>query len=182
MKYFFIKIVLRGVSPMVWRRLRVASNVSLSRLHKCIRIINRWNDFHLHQFHIYGKDYGINYEGGLYYPDNVYKTCLDDFHFEVGDKFTYEYNFFKHIMHDIRIEKIQELPLHEHSIVCLAGSGMPGVTKYDVTRVEYKLIELIIAKKGKLTKKDILHGRKQINRVKFNKNRVNSSLASINKT
>lgn len=182
MKYYFIKIALRGVSPMVWRRLRVAGNVSLGKLHKCIRIINKLNDFHLHQFHIYGKDYGINYEGGLYYSDNVYKIYLDNFHFEMGDKFTYEYNFFKHIMHDIRIEKIQELPLNEHSIVCLGGSGMPSVTKYDVVRVKYKLLEIIMSKKGRLTRKDILYGRKQINRVKFNKKRVNASLASIKKT
>jgi hypothetical protein len=105
MKFYFIKIAIRGVSPMVWRRFRVPANTSLAILHKLIQIINGWNDFSLHKFHIYGKDYGINYIGGVHYPNDVYAVCLEDFNFEIGDKFTYEYNFFKHIIHDIRIEK-----------------------------------------------------------------------------
>ncbi|WP_058464192.1 IS1096 element passenger TnpR family protein [Legionella cincinnatiensis] len=53
------------------------------------------------------EDYGINYDDGLGYSDNAYKVCLDDFVFDVGDKFTYEYNFFEHLMHDIRVENVK---------------------------------------------------------------------------
>ncbi|EEK4519699.1 hypothetical protein GNM61_25015 [Salmonella enterica] len=42
--------------------------------------------------HIYSKDYGIS----------------DDFSFDVGDRFTYEYNSFEHWLHDIRVEAIHE--------------------------------------------------------------------------
>ncbi|MGM1120132.1 IS1096 element passenger TnpR family protein [Escherichia coli] len=65
MKVYVIKIAVRGVSPMVWRRLRIAAGTSLAALHFIIQIIQRWGDDHLHQFHIYGKDYGITYEGAL---------------------------------------------------------------------------------------------------------------------
>ncbi|WP_244431810.1 plasmid pRiA4b ORF-3 family protein [Xenorhabdus szentirmaii] len=31
---------------------------------------------------------------------------LDDFEFDAGDRFTYEYNFFEHWLHNIRIATI----------------------------------------------------------------------------
>ena len=177
-KYYFVKIALRGISPMVWRRLRIPGNTSLAMLHYCIQIIYGWDDVHLHQFHIYGKDYGINYAGGFCYSDNPHTVYLDDFRFDVGDRFTYEYNFFENIMHDIRIEKIKESQKVDHAITCLSGSGMSGVTQYDVAKVKHKMLRLVVTKKGLLTKEDIIRFRKELNRVEFNKNRVNIKLAS----
>ena len=136
MKFFYLKISLRGVSPMVWRRLRLPGTTSLAMLHDCIQIINEWDNINLHQFHIYGKDYGINYDGGLYYPDIVHTVYLDTFNFDAGDKYTYEYNFFEHIVHDIRIENINESQSLDNKIICLSGSGMPDATKYDVMKVK----------------------------------------------
>lgn len=40
--------------------------------------------------------------------DNPFRIVSDDFAFEVGDRFTYEYNFFEHWLHDIRVEAIHE--------------------------------------------------------------------------
>lgn len=40
MKFYFTKIALRGVTPMVWRHLRIAGTASLAMLHHCIQIIN----------------------------------------------------------------------------------------------------------------------------------------------
>jgi hypothetical protein len=59
MNYYFVKIVLRGVSPMIWRRLRIPGNASLAMLHECIQINNDCDDENLHQLHIYDKDYGM---------------------------------------------------------------------------------------------------------------------------
>ncbi|MUN04678.1 hypothetical protein GNZ04_20820 [Escherichia coli] len=56
MKVYVIKIAVRGVSPMVWRRLRIAADTSLAALHFIIQIIQGWGDDHLHQFHIYGVE------------------------------------------------------------------------------------------------------------------------------
>ena len=73
---------------MVWRRLRIPGNTSLAQLHHIIQIVNHWDDEHLHQFHIYGKNYGISYLGGIAFADNAYKIFFDDFNFDTGDKFT----------------------------------------------------------------------------------------------
>ncbi|WP_176488501.1 plasmid pRiA4b ORF-3 family protein [Candidatus Regiella insecticola] len=77
MKTFTIKVAIRGVSPMVWRRFRVAAHTSLAALHYIIQIAQGWDDEHLHQFHIYGKDYGIAYEGGIGFSDDPYLVTLD---------------------------------------------------------------------------------------------------------
>ncbi|UJC63360.1 hypothetical protein J0660_25745 (plasmid) [Salmonella enterica subsp. enterica serovar Agona] len=55
MKIYVIKIAVHGVSPMVWRRLRIAADTSLAALHFIFQIVQGWGDDHLHQFHIYGK-------------------------------------------------------------------------------------------------------------------------------
>lgn len=69
MKIYAIKIAVRGVIPIVWRRLSIAADTSLAALHFIFKIVLccalGWGADHLHQFHIYGKDYGISYEGGI---------------------------------------------------------------------------------------------------------------------
>ena len=72
MKVYVIKIAVRGVNPMVWRRLRIAADTSLAALHFIIQIIQGWCDDYLHQFHIYGKDYCITYEGSIGFPDTPF--------------------------------------------------------------------------------------------------------------
>ncbi|MEX9278350.1 hypothetical protein AB7Z19_26625, partial [Escherichia coli] len=74
MKIYVIKIAVHGVSPMVWRRLRIAADTSLAALHFIFQIVQGWGDDHLHQFHIYGKDYGISYEGGIGFVDNPFRV------------------------------------------------------------------------------------------------------------
>jgi len=179
MKVYFIKISLRGVSPMVWRRLRVPGITSLARLHDGIQIINGWDDDHLNQFRIFGKDYGVYHDGGISFNDDARTVYIDDFEFDVGDKFTYEYNFFKHIMHDLRIENIENTLGNETIISCLNGSGMPDATKYDVIDIELEMIKKFIDKKGKLTYDDIHDYQEKIKRVQFIKKHVNNELIAL---
>ncbi len=103
---------------------------------------------------------------------------LDDFQFDAGDKFTYEYNFFEHYLHDIRIEKISALRSSENTIFCVSGSGMPDATKHDVIELELKMIKTIVKKKRKLTIRDIAKFREDLDEVKFNRKRVNADLAA----
>lgn len=107
MTAYSIKIALRGISPMIWRRLRLPGSTSIADFHHVIQISMGWDDEYLHCFHIYGKDYGISYESGLSFSDNPHNISLSDFSFDVGDRFTYCYNFFDNYLCDIRIEDIQ---------------------------------------------------------------------------
>ncbi|MDE9541289.1 plasmid pRiA4b ORF-3 family protein [Xenorhabdus bovienii] len=132
MKTYIVKVALRGISPMVWRRLRLSGKISLTAFHYIIQIAQGWQDDHLHQFHIYGKNYGISYSGGIGFPDNPYKITFDDFEFDAGDRFTYEYNFFEHWFHNTRIEIVLENS-NLKSPFCLAGNRMPGAMLADET-------------------------------------------------
>ena len=42
-------IVLLGISPMIWRRIKVSSNSTIADLHYIIQIAMGWKDEHLHQ-------------------------------------------------------------------------------------------------------------------------------------
>ena len=53
-----LRIVLRGISPLIWRRVLVLSETTLAHLHTLLQILFAWSDEHLHSFHIYGKEYG----------------------------------------------------------------------------------------------------------------------------
>jgi hypothetical protein len=48
------KVVLRGIGPMIWRRLLLRSDHSIADLHYTIQIAMGWSDSHLHRFHIQG--------------------------------------------------------------------------------------------------------------------------------
>ena len=161
---------------MIWRRLRVPGTASLTMLHDCIQIINGWDDSHLNQFRIFGKDYGVYHDGGINFNDNARTVYIDYFEFDIGDKFTYEYNFFEHNMHDIRIEDIKDLPNTKNIITCISGSGMPGATKYDEMHVKFAILRKLVKKKGKLTYNDILDFQEKIKCVKFLKRHINKEL------
>ncbi|EBN8662852.1 plasmid pRiA4b ORF-3 family protein [Salmonella enterica] len=56
MKIYVIKVAVRGVSPVVGRRLRSAANASLAALHYIIQIVQGWGDDHLHHMASTAKD------------------------------------------------------------------------------------------------------------------------------
>ena len=60
-----LKVVLLGISPMIWRRLLVCDDSTISDLHYILQIAMGWSDDHLNRFRIHGKQYGIARLGGL---------------------------------------------------------------------------------------------------------------------
>lgn len=56
-----LRLFLKGISPLIWRRLLVIDNSSLADLHHVIQITMGWEEAHLHQFDIWGKKYGLTY-------------------------------------------------------------------------------------------------------------------------
>ena len=67
------KVVLRGESPMIWRRILLRSDQTIADLHYTIQIAMGWSDSHLNRFHIHGKDYVVAHEGGIWFDDNPEK-------------------------------------------------------------------------------------------------------------
>ncbi len=121
MNTYSIKVALRGVTPMIWRRLRVRGDTSIADLHYIIQTSMGWDDDHLHGFHIYGEYYGISYVGGIGFNHDARQVKIDDFDFDTGERFEYTYNFIEHWLCDIRVEVIEALSTPVPS--CFGGSG-----------------------------------------------------------
>ena len=91
-KVYQLKIHLVGQSPMIWRRVPVHQDTSMAKLHGIIQIVMGWENGHLHAFRIFGKDYGIGYDGGMMFSDDPRQVFLKDFKFRKSEKFFYKYS------------------------------------------------------------------------------------------
>jgi hypothetical protein len=78
-----LKVVLLGISPMIWRRLKVSSDSTIEDLHYTLQIAMVWEDTHLHHFIIHGKQYGITQPGGIIFSDRAREVKLATFGFGV---------------------------------------------------------------------------------------------------
>lgn len=116
-----LKIVLRDVSPMVWRRVLVRSDTSIAELHHIIQTVMGWDNLYLHRFHIHGKDYGIAYVGGISFADNPHEVRLERFRLRPGERFLYEYNFFDFWAFEVRLEQVLPLKQKWQCPTCSGG-------------------------------------------------------------
>lgn len=118
-----LRIRLLTISPMISRRILVRSDSSIAELHRVIQCVMGWSDERLHQFAIRGVHYGANRVGGISFIDNGDKVLLRDFNFREREKFLYEYDFFDHWQHEIRIEKRLPFDAHKEYPICVSGRG-----------------------------------------------------------
>jgi hypothetical protein len=100
-----LRVVLCGVSPLVWWRLLIASETSIAQLHEILQLVFDWSGDHLHRFRIHGKDYGSSRLGGLVFAEDALQVPLSRFHLHCGERFRYEYDFTAYWKLDIRLEK-----------------------------------------------------------------------------
>ncbi len=114
MQIYQLKITLKYSKPPIWRRVQVAADIQLSRLHRVIQVAMGWNDAHLHQFVVGQRPdwefYGIP---DPLYDDDWGPTTKDESSAKLNqilkaekDKFTYEYDFGDGWEHIILLEKI----------------------------------------------------------------------------
>ena len=116
-----LKVVLLDVSPMIWRRLLVCGDNTITDLHYILQISLGWSDDHLHRFRIHGKQYGIARMGGLSFSDDPETVRLKDFRFPINECFRYEYDFTDGWQHQIRVEAILAPEHHRRYPVCIDG-------------------------------------------------------------
>jgi hypothetical protein len=107
---------------MVWRRLLVRSDSTIADLHQILQIAFGWSDDYLHCFRIHGKEYGIPHVGGMGFDDDAATVRLAQFRFRVRERFVYEYNFYSHWVHEIRVEQILTLDANGIYPLCTGGA------------------------------------------------------------
>ena len=80
-----------------------------------------WSDYHLHQFRIHGKRYGICRIGGISFSDDPHTVRLKDLRLRINERFYYEYDFTDDWQHLIRVEATLAPEPHRHYPVCIDG-------------------------------------------------------------
>ena len=139
-----LKVWLKGISPMVWRRLLVRGDSTIADLHYTLQIAIGWSDTHLNRFHIHGKDFGVYHIGGIGFADDPGQVPLSAFGFRTRERFLYEYDFGDAWLHDVRIEKRLPVDPKRTYPVCIDGKhGAPpedcgGALAYMQMRQELK--------------------------------------------
>jgi hypothetical protein len=129
---FQLKITLSGSKPTIWRRIQVASQASLGKLHEVIQIAMGWKNSHMHLFDKGGVQYGSSKAPDMDFKDEK-KVKLDEIFAKPKDKIRYEYDFGDSWAHDIVLEKVLEKVAK--TPVCIEGEmacppedcgGLPG--------------------------------------------------------
>jgi hypothetical protein len=98
-----LKIFLREISPMIWRRLLVTGDTTLVELHKIVQISMGWEGHHLWTFSTNGHEYGHAYGAGL--RKETYETTLSDLGLRVRERFLYNYDFGDYWQHEMRLDR-----------------------------------------------------------------------------
>jgi hypothetical protein len=117
------KITLEGITPVIWRRFLVSSNITLDKLHDTIQIIMGWTNSHLHMFEVNGQVYGDPEDdeyGDLGTLDEATQR-LRKILSSSGSRFRYEYDFGDSWWHTLQLEKILPPDPRQHLPVCLEG-------------------------------------------------------------
>ncbi|MHB8510469.1 MAG: plasmid pRiA4b ORF-3 family protein [Candidatus Dormibacteria bacterium] len=116
-----LRVVLREVSPLIWRRLLVRADTTIADLHATLQIAFGWDDAHLHRFLIHGSEYGIAYSGGISFRDDPRSVNLAHFSLRVGERFVYDYDLIDGWRHDVRLERVVSLEPERSYPVCTGG-------------------------------------------------------------
>jgi Plasmid pRiA4b ORF-3-like protein len=109
-----LRITLRGISPLIWRRLLVCNETTLTQLHAMLQILFAWNDEPLYSFHVHGREDGSNGAPPTY-------IRISALHLHRGERFRYVYDFMAHWACDIRLEALLPLAPRRAYPVCMWG-------------------------------------------------------------
>ncbi|GAA0955090.1 plasmid pRiA4b ORF-3 family protein [Actinocorallia libanotica] len=118
---FQMRVVLAGVSPMVWRRLLVPATTSIADLHEIFQCVFGWSDEGLHRFTVHGAEYGCWRPGSAGFSTDGRQVRLSRFGLRVGERFTYDYDFFAGWRLEIRVEQILPRSPRRRYPACTGG-------------------------------------------------------------
>lgn len=79
-----LRIMVAGISPLIWRRLLAPGQTTLAELHAVVQTVFGWGGEHLHRFVIHGTEYGISYVGGQGFRHDARDVRLGELGLRLG--------------------------------------------------------------------------------------------------
>ena len=86
---FQLRVVLRGISSLIWRRLLVRSDSTVAQLHEALQVAFGWGDDHLNRFEIRGREYAVYRDGGGMIGIDATSVRLDGLKLRRLERFLY---------------------------------------------------------------------------------------------
>ena len=106
-----IRVELQDLEPNIWRRIDVPLSTTLAALHDIIQVAFRWTDYHLHEFVVGDRVYGVPSPEDEFYERKIYKAAAIRMKTLIDrgvDRFLYVYDLGDHWRHDVVIEEVFE--------------------------------------------------------------------------
>ncbi len=116
-----LKVTLKNSKPPIWRRIQVAGDTSLEKLHWILQDVMGWTNSHLHQFKVGRTYYGEPMPEEDFDVEDERKITLAAAAPGLKKKFIYEYDFGDGWEHEIVVEKILEPEPGIHYPFCVEG-------------------------------------------------------------
>jgi len=103
-----LKVTLKNSKPPIWRRIQVAGDTSLAKLHWILQCVMEWTNSHLHQFKVGREYYGEPMPEEDFDVEDERKITLAEAAPGLKKKFIYEYDLGDGWEHEVVVEKILE--------------------------------------------------------------------------
>lgn len=103
-----IRVSLLDIRPVIWRRFELSSQTTLKQFHRILQIVMGWGNYHLHEFRVGTKRYGVpdpDYDD----PGDVIvesKILLSEILPSADAEISYVYDFGDNWRHLIELEEI----------------------------------------------------------------------------
>jgi len=115
------RVFVRGISPVIWRRLLFRDDQTLADVHHGLQIVLGWSDYFLHRFLIRGRIYTIPRIWGTDYTHAAQDISLKSLNLRFNERFIYEYNFFDEWQVEIRLENHLDWNETKTYPLCIGG-------------------------------------------------------------
>jgi hypothetical protein len=119
---FRLRIELKEVDPVVWRRLLVPGSIRLCRLAEMLLAAMGWENSHPHAFRVDDRLYGMHLDD---YPDEEIDEKKVTVLQALGDMqgIEFDYDFGDGWEHQVTIEELSTSPIGLKYAVCLDGAN-----------------------------------------------------------
>ncbi|MDE2498569.1 MAG: plasmid pRiA4b ORF-3 family protein [Alphaproteobacteria bacterium] len=122
-----IRIALNDIEPEIWRRVEVPLDITLKGLHDVIQAAMAWQDYHLFEFAIDGKIYGMPSPewGDERKIHNAKSAKLTSFVDQGIDTFEYVYDMGDNWQHTVTVEAVEPANT-EQKYPCFVDGARPA--------------------------------------------------------